>query len=61
MKHFWIKVDLKTDEIVAVADTQRELAKICGVKEETIRQRISRAKKSGGKCCYMRMEDDEQE
>lgn len=59
MSHFWIKVDLKTDDIIAVADTQRELAKMCGVKETTIRQRISRAKRENGKCCYMKMEDDD--
>ena len=60
MSHFWIKIDLKTDEIVAVADTQRELAKICGVKEPTIRQSISRAKRMGMKCCYMKVEDEDE-
>ena len=53
----WIKVDLNTDDTIAVADTQRELAEMCGVKEKTIRESISRAKKHGWRCCYMKIED----
>ena len=61
MKHFWIKVDLYTDDILAVADTQRELAELCGVKKQSITQSISRAKRRGIRCCYMKMEDDDNE
>ena len=56
---FWIKVDLADDDrILAVAESQRELAKICGVKESSIRELISRSKKHGWRCCYMKVEDD---
>lgn len=56
----WIKVDLKDNEnILAVGDSQRELAKLCGVKEATIRQSMSRARKHGWRCCYMKIENEE--
>lgn len=59
--YFWIKVDLDNDDhILAVADTQKELAELCGVKKESICQSISRAKREGWRCSYMRMEDDEE-
>lgn len=60
--YFWIKIDLKTDETIAVADTQRELAEMLGVKKESIVQTISRAKRNGRPCGYMKiMEDDDEE
>ena len=59
-KALWMKVDLKDDEIpLAVADTQRQLAAICGVKEKTIKESISRAKKHGWRCCYVKVEEEE--
>lgn len=64
MKYLWVKVDLNspTEDILAVADTQRELAKMCGVKETSLRQSYSKAQREGKPCCYMKienLEDDE--
>ena len=58
-KVLWMKVDLKDAEFpLAVADSQRELAKLCGVKEASIRQSISRAKRLGMRCSYIKIEDE---
>ena len=57
--HFWVRVNLYTDEIEAVADTQRELARLCGVKTESIRQTMSRAKHEGRRCIYLKIMEDE--
>ena len=62
MNCIWMKVDLKNnEEPLAVADSQRELAKLCGVKESTIRESICRAKKRGWKCRYIKIEDIEED
>ena len=58
-RYFWVKIDLYTDEILAVADTQKELAELCGVKESSIRESICRANKRGWRCCYLRMDVDD--
>lgn len=62
MGYFWMKVDLKNnEEPLAVADSQRELAKMLGVKESSIREEKSRAKRLGRPCCYIRVDDDDDE
>ena len=59
-KYLWMKVDLdNNEEPLAVADTTRELAKMCGVKRESIMQMVSRARRKGWKCSYIKIEDDE--
>ena len=59
MSVLWAKIDLKDDErMIAVAGSQRELAKMLGIKEKSIREHRSRAKRLGGKCCYIKVEDD---
>lgn len=56
----WAKIDLKNNEqILVVADTQGQLAIKCGVKCDSIRQSISRAKKHGWRCCYVKIEEEE--
>ena len=59
----WAKVDIysETEDILAVADTQRELAEMCGVKEKSIRESISRAKRRGMRCSYIKIENLEDE
>jgi len=57
--YFWVKVNLKTDETIAVADTQRELAEMLGIKKESICQTISRAKRRNRPCGYMKIMEDE--
>ena len=61
-KYLWVKIDIdsETEDILAVADSQRELAKMCGVKEKSIRETMSRAKRLGMKCCYIKIEDPEE-
>ena len=59
--HFWVKIDLKTDEIIEMADTQGQLALKCGVKADSIRQTLSRAKRLGHRCCYLKIEDNDNE
>ena len=60
-KCLWMKIDLyNNDEPLAVADTQRELAELCGIKETSIRETMSRAKRRGWRCCYIKIEDDEE-
>lgn len=41
---------------ICIADTQRELAEMIGVKEDTIRSVMSRCRKSGRKCRYVRVD-----
>ena len=60
-KYVWMKVDLKDNEIpLEIASTHGQLAYKCGVKPETIRNAISRAKKNGYRCQWVRVEDDEE-
>lgn len=61
-KYIWMKVDLNDDERpLVVADTSGQLAIKCGVKSESIIQSISRARKHGWRCCYVKVEEDENE
>ena len=46
---------------VAVADSVRELAYVVGVKENTVCNIMSRAKKRGGRCKYIKVELEEGE
>ena len=41
---------------ICMADTQRELAEMIGVKEDTIRSVMSRCRKNGRKCRYVRVD-----
>ena len=41
---------------ICIADTQRELAEMIGVKEDTIRSVMSRCRKNGRKCRYVRVD-----
>lgn len=59
--YFWIRINPFTDETIAVADTQRELAEMLGVKKESICQTISRAKRTGRPCVYMKVMEDEED
>jgi len=61
-KYIWIKIDLNDEEAppIAIADTAGQLAIKCGVKAKTIYQCVSRAKRKGHRCCYIKMEDDEE-
>ena len=57
-----MKVDLKNDEVpLAVADTAGILARNCGVKTKTIYQSMSRAKKHGWRCCWVKLEVEDDE
>lgn len=61
MKTLWMKVDLKNNEQpLAVAQYRSELARMCGVKERSISQHICRQKMIGQKCCYRKVEVDEE-
>ena len=46
---------------VAVADSVKELAKLVGVKKDTIWTMINHAKNRGGKCKYIKVELEEGE
>ena len=53
----WMEVDLKNKELpLRVADSVCELAKLCGVKADTISNFYCRAKRDGRKCRYVRVE-----
>lgn len=59
--YFWIRINPLTDETIAVADTQRELAEMLGIKTESIAQTLSRAKRTGRPCVYMKVMEDEED
>ena len=67
-RRVWMKVSKDKYQLpLAVADTQRELAEMCGVKLSTIQAYISHAQTSEKfrRCPYIRVEweggDDEEE
>ena len=61
MNYIWMKIDLKNnEEPLCVARYRSELAERCGVKEKTISESMSRAKKHGWRCCYIKMEDNDE-
>jgi len=58
----WMKVSRDALELPeAVAGSAPELARILGIKENTIYKSMNRAKNSGGKSCYISVqyEDDD--
>ena len=57
-----MKVDLKNnEEPLIVVNYKSELARLCGVKESTISQSMSRAKKHGWRCCYIKVKVEDEE
>lgn len=54
-------LDKKCDQIMYLADTQLQLAKICGVKVNTIKTSISHQKKKGKPCRYIAIDIEEDE
>ena len=61
-KYIWMKIDLHDEEAppIAIADTAGQLAIKLGVKATSIYETVSRAKRKGHRCCYIKMEDDEE-
>ena len=60
MRNIWMKIDLQNnEEPLIVAYSRYELAQLCGVKEVTISQSMSRAKKNGWRCCYVKVKDED--
>ena len=58
-KYIWMKVDVKNNDLpLVIAGSAGQLAIKCGVKVESIRQTVSRAKRKGWHCKYIRVEDD---
>ena len=55
-KYFWLRVTTDEYELpLEVADTAQELAQICGVKVETVRQCVSRRERHGDRTRYARV------
>lgn len=58
----WMAVTKDRYELpVAVADTERELAGLMGVHPDTIRGVLQRARKSGRRCKYVKVQLQEDE
>lgn len=58
----WMKVTLDEYELpLAVATSSRELARCVGVSSSTVASVVSNAKKRGGRCCYVKVEVDDDE
>lgn len=56
----WLKVTPDRYELpVAVADTGKELARICGVSENNVYNTMTKARKLGHRCKYIRVEVEE--
>lgn len=54
----WMMVSRdKYEHPIVVADTVEELAELCGVKVSSIRSYMSHAKKTGGRCKYIKVEE----
>lgn len=61
MKTLWMKVDLKNEEQpLAVADTIYQLANMCQVSVRSIQQHICRQRRLGEKCCYRKVEVEDE-
>ena len=59
----WMKVSRDKYELpLAVAESQKELAIICGVKRESISRQICQSRKRGHRCGYVKVivEEDEE-
>lgn len=58
----WMKVTMDEYELpLAVADSSGELARRLGVSRSTVASVVSNAKKRGGRCCYVKVEVDDDE
>ena len=60
----WMEVDVKNNELPTgrMAEKSTALAKMCGIHLTGVSAAVSKAKKQGRKCKYVRVEiDDEQE
>lgn len=58
----WMKVTPDEYEFpLQIADTQKELAMTCGIQRHTISSAMYKAKKKGHKCCYVRVEIEDDE
>ena len=56
----WMKVTLDEYELpLAVARSARELARCIDVSQSTVSSVVSNAKKRGGRCCYVKVEVDD--
>ena len=60
MAFVWLKVTTDRYELpVAVADTGEELARICGVSGNNVYSTMSKAKRLGHRCQYVRVKVEE--
>ena len=60
-RYIWMEIDLKNnEEPLSTAYSRYELSQLCGVKEKTISQSMSRAKKYGWRCRYIKVMEEEQ-
>jgi len=56
----WMRIELDQYELpTAVAGSVSELARICGVTTDTIYSAICHAKKSGQRCRYQKVEEED--
>ena len=56
----WMKVTRDKYEFpVYIAETQKELAMLCGVNKGSISRAIGEARRNGHRCCYVRVEIEE--
>lgn len=59
--YIWMKVtDDEYEFPVQMADTQRELAELCGVRRASIASAIGKSRKRKHRCCYVRVEIDDE-
>lgn len=60
-KYLWMCIDIKDDDRpIAVADSGAELARMLGLKCTTIYEEMSRAKRKGWRCRYIKVEDEKE-
>lgn len=58
----WLKVTTDRLELpVAVAESGKELARICGVSENNVYNTMTKARRLGHKCQYVRVRVDTEE
>jgi len=62
-EYMYAMLDSKFDQIVLISETINELAEEAGVKRATIDSTMSRAKKKGSRCKYIRIpvEDEDED
>ena len=62
MMALWLKVTADKYEFpIKIAETQKELAIMCGVKRASIARQICKAREKGHRCSYVRVEVEEDE